>query len=279
MTLLDRRQFLAGPGLVGAFVAGAFAQAPPRSRHDLVATQEGELPIILSAPHGGAAGIPGVPERKGEGLPKGGSGFVTTRDTGTEHLAYETAAAIAAKTGKKPYYVVAKGHRKYLDPNRPPDIAYQNPNAKPVYDAYHRTLADYCRAVKAAHGRGLLLDLHGQGAARDTVFRGTKDGRTVALLVQRFGPKAHDGPDSLFGLMAAKGWKAYPADGGKENPAYSGGYIVQTYGSHGTYGIDAVQLEFGADFRARDKIKATAAALAEAIDAYAKKYLCTTCSG
>ena len=93
----------------------------------LVATQEGTLPIILSAPHGGDQPVPGVPERKGEGLIKGPSGFFTGRDVGTEQLCYEAAKAIEAKMGKKPYYVVARFHRKFIDPNRPADIAYERP--------------------------------------------------------------------------------------------------------------------------------------------------------
>ena len=39
--------------------------------------------------------------------------------------------------------------------NRPPEIAYESPRAKPVYDAYHGTLARYCRDVQKAYGRGL----------------------------------------------------------------------------------------------------------------------------
>ena len=39
-----------------------------------VRTQAGELPIILSAPHGGKLDVPDVAVRKGEGLAKGGSG-------------------------------------------------------------------------------------------------------------------------------------------------------------------------------------------------------------
>ena len=241
--------------------------------HPLVATQEGKLPIILSAPHGGLAAIPGVPERTGEGLPKGPSGFFTGRDVGTEQLAYALAAAIEAKMGKKPYLVAAKFHRKYTDANRPPEIAFEHPKAKVVYAAYHDTLARYCRNVRNTYGRGLLLDLHGQGTAKDTVFRGTKDGKTVTLLIERFGEKAHNGPRSFFGLMAREGMKIHPEDGGKERAGFTGGYIVQTYGSHKGFKIDAIQLEFGGDYRAKDKVKDTAARVAAVVANFAKLYL------
>jgi N-formylglutamate amidohydrolase len=247
------------------------AEKPPVS--DLVATQEGKLPIILSAPHGGTKDVPGVSARKGEGLPTGGSGYFTGRDNNTEELAHATATAIEKKLGKKPYYVVAKFHRKYIDANRPPDIAYEDAKAKPTYEAYRQTLDAYCREVKKTHGRGLLLDIHGQGQMKDTVIRGTKDGKTVSLLVQRYGEKAHVGPNSFFGLMNANGFKVFPeklAD--KEFASLSGGNIVQTYGS-GDYGIDAIQLEFGGDYRDKAKLDDTAQKVAATVAKFSELYL------
>lgn len=249
------------------------SQAAAVKASPLVATQAGTLPIILSAPHGGNEMIAGVPERKGEGLPKGPSGFFTGRDVGTEQLAYELAAAIETRLRNKPYYVAARFHRKFIDPNRPPEIAYENAAARPVYDAYHEAVARYCREVQKKFGRGLLLDLHGQGTAKDTVFRGTKDGKSVALLIERFGVRAHNGPKSFFGLLAEHGVQGFPLDGSKERAGFTGGYIVQTYGSHQAFGIDAIQLEFGGDFRAKAQVKDTAANVARAVEDYARLYL------
>lgn len=261
--------------VVLAAAAGALAQAPKYPKSELVATQEGELPVIITAPHGGAAKIPDVPARTGDALkdlPKG-RGFVAGADTNTEPLAYATAAAVKEKTGKAPYYVVAKFARRYIDANRPPEHAYEDPKAKPTYDAYHATIAAYCREVKAKYGRGLLIDIHGQGQGKDTVYRGTADGKTVALLRQRFGEKAHTGPKSFFGLMAANGFKVFPADlTGKEQAGLSGGHTVRKYGE-GDFGIDAIQLEFGAEHRAKDAQKDTAAKVAAVVAEYAKLYL------
>jgi N-formylglutamate amidohydrolase len=263
--------------LPGALLALPLGLAPlgqeAKAPAGLLATQEGELPIILSAPHGGEAAVPGVLVRKGEGLPKGPAGFFTTRDVGTEQLALKMAAAIEAKMGKKPYYVVARFHRKYVDANRPSKLGYEGAKAKPVYDAYHDALNRYCRDVKKKFGRGLLLDIHGQGKAADTVFRGTKDGKTVTLLVQRFGAKAHDGPKSFSGLLAAAGLKAHPQDGERERAGLTGGYIVQAYGSHTAHGIDAMQLEFGGNHRTNAKVKDTADKMAGVVAAFAKLYL------
>lgn len=99
------------------------AEEPKAPTSDLIATQKGNFPVILSAPHGGTAKVPGAEPRKGEGMEKGGKGFVVARDTGTEELAYTLAAEIEKKLGKKPYYVVAKFARTYVDANRPPEVA------------------------------------------------------------------------------------------------------------------------------------------------------------
>lgn len=264
--------------VIALIVVGALAPAdapdPKPASHPLVAVQEGKLPILISAPHGGAADVPGAEPRKGEGFVKGSTGFFVGRDTGTEELAYAIAKAVESKLHAKPYFVVAKSHRKYADFNRPVEIGVEGPKARPVYDAYHQTLAAYCRAVQKEFGRGLLIDVHGQGSAADTVFRGTKDGKTVELLIKRFGDRAHTGPDSFFGLLKQAGCKIYPEEPGvKERAGFTGGYIVQTYGSHTAFGIDAIQLEFGGQYRKKDVIEDTASKVTSAIVEYRKKYL------
>lgn len=238
-----------------------------------IAMQEGRLPIILSAPHGGQSELPEVPPRTGKGLAKGPKGFVTSRDFGTQELTLALVATLEARMGAKPYYVAARFHRRFVDANRPAAIAYEHAGAKPAYDAYHHTLDRYCREVRARFGRGLLLDIHGQSTAKDTVFRGTQNGRTVALLVKRFGEKAQNGPESFFGLLAARGFKVVTEENGRERAGFTGGYIVSHYGGQGATGIDALQLEFGGDYRARDKIEVTAGKLADAILAFATLYL------
>ena len=236
--------------------------------------ERGELPIILSAPHGGQLEVPDVEPRRGENLKPGGSGYVISRDSGTEELAIEIAKAIAKRFQRKPYVVIARSHRKFVDMNRPPEIAYEDPDARPVYDSYHAALRDACSTVQKTYHKGLLLDLHGQGDAKDTVFRGTHDGKTVALLRERFGEAAQTGENSLFGQLKQQSWKVFPDPlNGKERAGFRGGFIVQTYGSHQGFGIDAMQLEFGADYRSKAARSRTAATLASAIADYAARYL------
>ncbi len=193
---------------------------------------------------------------------------------GTELLALAVAAAIEQRLGKRPWLVISRVHRKYVDFNRPPEIGLEDPDARPVYDYYHDSLAGACREVAEQFHCGLLLDIHGQGTSRSTVFRGTQNGKTTALLQQRFGLGAQTGEESLFGLLAAKGWKVHPDPfSGKEQAGFTGGHIVGTYGSHRQTAIDAVQLEFGADYSNQQARQQTAQVLAEALEAYLEKYL------
>ena len=238
---------------------------------DFISIQKGDLPIILSAPHGGLQPIPGVPERAGEGLKKGGAGFFAGRDENTELLAAAIARALESRLGKKPYFVIAKMHRKFVDANRPPEIAVEHPRAREVYDAYRGALAQFCDEVHARFGRGLLIDVHGQASARDTVFRGTHNGTTDAMLAKLAGEKIHAGPQSLAGLLNARGIAMKPADTSPETAGFTGGHIVQTYGKH--EGIGAVQCEFGMDFREKKAISAAAEKVADGVADFAKLYL------
>lgn len=254
--------------------AGVAKAGPTDDIEELVLISEGQLPVILSAPHGGTLKIAGVEPRQGSGMKTGPAGFFTGRDGGTSELALELADALEVATGKRPYLVVSNTHRKYLDPNRPAEIAYEDSDAAPVYQRYHDTLRRYCTEILNKHHTGLLLDIHGQGTSSQTVYRGTGNGRTVARLKERFGESAHSGENSLFGSLHRLGWKVdpFPADG-KEQSGFTGGYIVQTHGSHKPNGLDAVQLEFGADYRSKNNRKKTAEVLAKATIEYIQEYI------
>jgi hypothetical protein len=64
----------------------------------------------------------------------------------------------------------------------------------------------------------------------------------------------------------------YPADG-KEQSGFTGGYIVQTHGSHRPNGLDAIQLEFGSEYRDKENRSKTAQVLSQAIVQYIRQYI------
>jgi hypothetical protein len=96
-------------------------------------------------------------------------------------------------------------------------------------------------------------------------------------LRERFGESAHSGEESLFGVLHRLGWKVHPNPAnGKEQSGFTGGYIVQSHGSHRPEGIDAVQLEFGAEYRDKMNRKKTADVLATAVKEYLDTYVTST---
>jgi N-formylglutamate amidohydrolase len=236
----------------------------------LLTSQMGMLPIIITAPHGGRQEIPGVPVRRGAGVPQ----FTTERDSNTSELAEMLATSVGQRLGARPFLVVAHFERKYVDANRPAAAAYESAEAKPYYDAYHRAVSDASEQIRRQWGGGLLLDIHGQGAVVDTIFRGTNNGKSIATLRQRFGADAVSGPKSILAQMTLKGYKIEPVGNGDDREhRYTGGYTTQTYGSHRGTRIDAMQLEFGTDLRARRNLDRTANDLAHAIEIFAREFL------
>lgn len=257
--------------LVGVCARG---QATPAEAFDpapFLIRGQGTLPILLSAPHGGRQPLPGVPERKGEGVEQ----FVTVVDTGSLELLEVLVKEVERECGGKPFFVGAKFARKFVDANRPPKDAYEHPRAKQVYDAYHDELEKAHEVIFKTHGKGLLLDLHGQAKDKATIFRGTAKLSTVALLLDRHGRTALTGPKSVLGVLEAKGYKVFPKGDSMEpeQPGFTGGYIVQKYGSKKTGKLDAIQLELGGDHRSRTNRETFARDLALAIKTFAKEYL------
>lgn len=244
----------------------------PVKPDDLIQIMRGDLPIILSAPHGGRMQIPGIPDRKGgEGIQQ----FVTATDTGTLEFAETLAASVEKEMGAKPYLIAAKFLRKNIDVNRPAKDAFEVENAQPVYNAYHDHIQKAVQQVKKDFGRGLLLDIHGQGKDEKTIFRGTAKKTTVIHLLDRFGKPALTGEKSILGILQKNGHKVFPPGDSDEpeDPAYSGGYTVRTYGSSNTGSVDAIQLELGFEFRSRPNRQKFADELAKAIKVFAGEYL------
>jgi N-formylglutamate amidohydrolase len=255
-----------------AILAGfleSFAQEAS-SLYKFLTLWAGTLPIIFSAPHGGRQPVAGANVRRGVGVAQ----FATGRDHNTDELAEKIAAKLEVRLGAKPFLLVGNFERKYFDLNRPPERAYESAHAKFYYDAYHSALREAHDRVRRQWGSGLLLDIHGQSARGDTIYRGTNNGKTVMSLIRRFGAEAIIGPQSIFSRLEERGYKVLPPTAAPhKEDRYAGGYIVQTYGSHQPGGIDAIQLEFGATLRARANLERTATDFADTITVLAQAYL------
>lgn len=240
--------------------------------------QKGDLPILLTAPHGGRKDV-GIPKRVG--TDRSGreiAQFCTAWDDGTLELTRRVSDTIYNLLGARPYVVIADFTRDDIDANRPGGAgAYEDLRAKPIYDFYHGKIRSYINDIKARFGnRAILLDIHGQGTDARGIYRGTRDRATVKRLIARDGEAAFTGENSILGLLLQKGNTIFPRnnDRSRENGHYSGGYTVGAYGSHNADGIDAIQLETGWDLRRANRNQAQFAQhLAEAIAGFYLNYL------
>ncbi|MCC7486430.1 MAG: N-formylglutamate amidohydrolase [Burkholderiales bacterium] len=231
------------------------------------------MPVILTAPHGGRDEVPGCPVRT-----PAGPRFVVTADFNTDVLALGIAGELERLTGRRPYLVLAKFHRRFIDANRPAEEAYSAPGCEGDFNAYHASTRRFVDEVRARHRHGMLFDVHGQSAYRDSILRGTRYGATVKALLARAGPPAVTGPDSVFGRFVAMGYRILPPNelpptARAEERNYTGGYTVAVYGSRHADGIDAMQLEFGRDLREAGVVAKTARDTAAAIAAFHEAFL------
>ena len=237
----------------------------------LITIQKGDLPIILSAPHGGSDAIPDAPKRRGVGV----TSFNSITDAGTDKLTEKLADEIEKQLGKRPYLVIAKFHRQYLDANRRPSDAYESPDSNEIYDRYHQALSNASEEVSKRWGFGILIDIHGQSAEPNSIFRGTRNGRTTKHLTRRFRREALIGESSLFGQLAKQGLTVVPAvnSNDSEHGRYNGGFIVGKYGSNSGGTVDAIQLEIGKKLRLPSRADESAIKIASAITSFADDYL------
>lgn len=233
---------------------------------DFIFVKKGNSPIILTAPHGGKLSVEGVPERKqGEKL----------RDVYTYELTLAISKALYNITGAYPYVVAAGISRKYIDANRPAKKAYEDERVKSIYDSYHSYIKQFIIELKKQFQNPLLLDIHGQGSDNEIIFRGTQNKMTVTSLLTKYNHEGLLGSSSIIGILAAQGYKMFPPVSEiqqKEHTSFDGGFTVRTYGSHTKNGIDAIQLEFGWNFRTLENINTTAKDLATAIATFYKEY-------
>ncbi len=235
---------------------------------EFVTIQKGTLPVILSAPHGGELDLPGSLPRDRK---SGGSRFQTVRDVRSSELAEAIANQLEAEFGQRPYVVILRVSRKYLDANREADYAYESPEAQVVYDEYHGAIEQFKKSILEKHGSGLLIDVHGQSKEKGAVYRGTRNGLTISALNRRVGKDAA----SLYSkVMEDAGLRVIPPSTAAPNQEveYNGGEIVVAHGSQNPGGIDCIQMEFGADLRSVAALPQTAKDFVKGLSPFLKEH-------
>lgn len=242
----------------------------------------GDLPIIIAAPHGGGMVPSDVSPRVCDE-----DGEVCLNDQNTHLIAAAVADELELLTGARPYQIINRIDRRYIDHNRSnaanpngANEAYEDADARPYYEHYHGAIRESIDRVLLANGRGLLIDVHGQSSYDNTVIRGTRNGQTVTHLLETNGEGSLIGPGSVFGRLEELGYPVTPPNlplSEERETIYNGGHTVGTYGSHRTWGIDSIQIEFSRDFRVSasdaDVWRQSAKDLADAIHVFLDTYL------
>jgi hypothetical protein len=246
-----------------AFAAAPAEKIPGQSYFGVDRYNEylaGDLPIVLTSPHGGRLKPDALPNRT-EG--------VTEMDANTQELARALADEFFARTGHRVHLVASHLHRVKLDPNREiKEAAQGNAAAERAWAEYHATIRGALAAAVERHGFAFLVDLHGHGHKIPRLELGYALGAkqlnvsdqafdtsgvialsTLSDLQRRLGGSAAAllrGPRSLGDLFAARGLPAVPSPqdpGPGNNTFFDGGYTVRQHAGGDSPKVDGLQIE------------------------------------
>jgi hypothetical protein len=268
--------------------------APRISASGFIRHWPGELPIVLSVPHDGAAKPADIPDR---------TSGVTVRDSYAAALGHALRDALRARFGKAPQLVVCELSRKKVDCNREiGEGAAGQPQAEQVWREYHACVDAAEAAVLARSKHGLYLDIHSHGHPKPRIEIGyllkasdlrLTDERldadksvaarsSIRWLSQRTPAKFSEllrGETSLGGLFAARGVPTVPSPREVlllDDPYFNGAYDIEAHGSRDKSQLDAAQLEVPALMRDTPAHRAaTAQAIAESLEAYFARHFGT----
>jgi N-formylglutamate amidohydrolase len=230
-------------------------------RNNYIEYIAGDLPIILSAPHGGY-GVPSeIPDRTWGTL---------GRDRNTQELARQIYEAVRLSTGGgHTHIVINKLARIKLDANREVIEAAQGSQlAVDAWEDYHDFIERSKELVEESFGSGLYIDLHGHGHRIDRLelgyllssaelelsddalnsgdYAAESSIATLSTMADASFAQILRGPNSLGTLLQIRGFPAVPSqaqpDPGGE-AYFTGGYNTARHGSRYGGPISGVQIE------------------------------------
>ncbi|MCF8346235.1 MAG: hypothetical protein K9G38_03415 [Bacteroidales bacterium] len=226
----------------------------------------GNMPLIISVPHGGYEIPEDIPEREGR--------VAKNQDIYTIKIAQIIKDSIYARTGEYPFIIINHIHRTRLDANRSiVEAAKGNKEAEKIWNEFHDRIVNAKETVNRHFGTGLLIDLHGHRHKDDRIELGymlsgeelrlDPDFLNSGLLNEYLSIRrlASDnagmvpldelirGPASLGAMIEKRGQKVVPSPGTpyplEGERFFSGGYNTGRHGSSKGGSIDAIQIEIG----------------------------------
>jgi hypothetical protein len=222
----------------------------------------GDLPIVITAPHGGTLIPSEIPDRTGRDI-------TTVRDSDTEELARTIGNVFANQAGGRPHIIIVRLRRTKIDANRALlEATVGNRLAGRAWIEFHSFIEAAKATVIDQHGTGFYIDLHGHGhpiprlelgylltsgilALPDaTIDAASHEDESAIRTLSRTSPASFAeilrGPTSLGALFEAEGFPSVPSvstPGPGAAEYFEGGYNTDRHGSRHGGPISGVQIE------------------------------------
>ena len=219
---------------------------------------KGNIPLILSAPHGGLSTPSHIQDR---------TQGVFDLDDFTLELTENIINEFHKQIGKTPYVIIGEISRTKVDLNRQRNEAYEDEKAKIIYDEFHSLIQNCEKEIDNKFGKGLYIDIHGQSHPKgylefgyllkndilklhDTYLEEYKNKSSIHTL-SKFSSECFlyqlKGPHSLGSLMCNEGYDSIPSvklPYATDENYFEGAYDTIRYGSLENGNISGIQIEF-----------------------------------
>lgn len=210
-----------------------------------VRISQGDMPVVLDAPHGGSFTREGLRVRPG---PKPG------RDLLTLEYAYAIQERVRAACSRSPTIVACLLHRRYVDLNHARQDCCVDPVLQQFHDYYYSQLQAQLDLCAPRWSRRLLVDIHGFDPANldeslrsYDVILGTRSNATITCQDNFIDPAKK----IFISALRAQGVAVFPPDVATPEERYFGGHIVSHFGQ--TLHIPAMQVELSNRARGQDR--------------------------
>ena len=225
-------------------VLGLFLTSFLASQNDYIHKQIGNIPILLSAPHGGEYKPKQIKDRTGEG-------FKVSSDDNTKEILLETGKQLEKIWGI-PNYVYSNLHRSKLDFNRSIlEATDTNKLLVSLYNSYHDFIKKSSLKYKS---KLLVIDIHGHTHPENMIELGYG---VFSFDSTQLGNKS-------FGYLFNKKYGraiCYPPANVIPTLYFTGGYITQTIYNDELH----IQIELPKTLRTKSNIKTISKSLANTI--------------
>lgn len=272
-------------------------------RSNYIEYAAGDLPFIMSAPHGGTLTPSEIPNRTN--CASCGWDFATATDSNTDDVADKVRTELGNLTGHLPHIIICNLDRDKIDCNRDAEEGAQNdPEGIIAWNEFQNFINSASNNVITNFGRGFYIDQHGQSHpegrlelgylldkyeltnsdaymdSHSASFKNTSSIRTLANSVSNTTSfsKLLRGTNSFGEFMVNEGYPATPsfttpypfANPTSTSNFFNGGYNTDVHGSISGGPLSAMQIE--ANYTGVRDSSANRTAYAQAVARSLEKY-------